>query len=296
MSEAFFTEVTGPIRYEGLDSIEPARVQGLRQGPASSSASGWRSTSASASASGTRSPGTGRDMFGIGTMDRPWLRSGRRPDGRGPAEDGRRLRVPRASSASPTTASTTATSRRTGRRFAEFRANLADARRRRARLPGADRRPAAVGHGQPVHPPALPGRRLDQPRPRGLRLRRGAGQAHARGHPAAGRRELRAVGRPRGLRHAAQHRPPARGRPARPVPAPRRRAQAQDRLHGHAAHRAQADGADQAPVRLRLGDRPRLPRPQRPRGRVPAQHRGQPRDAGRATRSTTRSPTRWRTG
>jgi xylose isomerase len=52
-----------------------------------------------------------------------------------------------------------------------------------------------------------------------------------------------------------------------------------DRVRGHAAHRAEADGADQAPVRLRLGHDPRLPRPQRARGRVPAQHRGEPRDA-----------------
>ena len=42
--------------------------------------------------------------------------------------------------------------------------------------------------------------------------------------------ELRPVGRPRGLRHAAQHRPAPRGGAARALPAPRRRAQAQDRL------------------------------------------------------------------
>ena len=41
------------------------------------------------------------------------------------------------------------------------------------------------------------------------------------------------------------------GAPAGPLPPPRRRAQAQDRLRGHAPHRAQADGADEAPVRLR---------------------------------------------
>ena len=93
--------------------------------------------------------------------------------------------------------------------------------------------------------------------------------------------ELRPVGRPRGLRHAAQHGPPARGRPARALPAPRRRAQAPDRLRRAAPDRAQADGADQAPVRLRRRDRPRLPRPPRPRGRVPGQHRGEPRDARR---------------
>ena len=46
---------------------------------------------------------------------------------------------------------------------------------------------------------------------------------------------------------------------------PGRRAQAQDRLHGHAADRAEAAGADQAPVRLRRGDGPGLPAAPRPR-------------------------------
>ena len=69
-----------------------------------------------------------------------------------------------------------------------------------------------------------------------------------------GRRELRAVGRPRGLRDAAQHRPRARGGAAGPLPDPGRRAQAPDRLRRHPAARAEAAGADEAPVRLRLGD------------------------------------------
>ena len=43
------------------------------------------------------------------------------------------------------------------------------------------------------------------------------------------------------------------------LPAPGRRAQGQDRLQGSAADRAEADGADQAPVRLRRPDRLRLP-------------------------------------
>ena len=63
--------------------------------------------------------------------------------------------------------------------------------------------------------------------------------------------ELRALGRARRLRDAAQHRPEARARPARPLPLAGGRAQAQDRLQGHDPDRAQAAGADQAPVRLR---------------------------------------------
>ena len=58
--------------------------------------------------------------------------------------------------------------------------------------------------------PALRGRRRHQPRPRGLRLCRRAGALLPRGHPSAGRRELRALGRPRRLRHPAQHRHEAR--------------------------------------------------------------------------------------
>ena len=70
--------------------------------------------------------------------------------------------------------------------------------------------------------------------------------------------------------------------PARPVPDAGRRAQAPDRLRGHAPHRAEAAGADQAPVRLRRA------RPSTASwcatgssDEYQRQHRGQPRDAGR---------------
>ena len=62
---------------------------------------------------------------------------------------------------------------------------------------------------------------------------------------------------------------------------PRRGAQASDRVHRDAAARAEAPGADEAPVRLRLRDGRCLPRAPRPCGRVPGQHRGEPRNAGR---------------
>ena len=97
-----------------------------------------------------------------------------------------------------------------GRSLAESDRNVrADRRHLRAEDAG-DRRQAALGHRQPVLEPPLHGRRGDQPRPGGLRLRRGAGEDGDRRDPRARRRQLRALGRPRGLRDAAQHRHEAR--------------------------------------------------------------------------------------
>ena len=110
---------------------------------------------------------------------------------------------------------------------------------------------APLGHGEPLLQPPLHGGRRHQPRPRRLRLRRRAGEERARDHARARRRELRAVGRARGLRDAAQHRHEARARPARPLPHHGRRARGEDRLQGHDPDRAEAEGADQASVRFR---------------------------------------------
>ncbi len=72
MSEAFFTEVTSPIRYGGPDSTDPLTfkvyqpdrmvlgkrmVDHLRPGVCFWHSFAW----------------DGRDMFGIGTLDRPWI-------------------------------------------------------------------------------------------------------------------------------------------------------------------------------------------------------------------------------
>ncbi len=72
MSEEFFTEVTSPIRYGGPDSTDPLTFKvyqpdrmvlgkrmedHLRPGVCFWHSFAW----------------DGRDMFGIGTMDRPWL-------------------------------------------------------------------------------------------------------------------------------------------------------------------------------------------------------------------------------
>ena len=63
---------------------------------------------------------------------------------------------------------------------------------------------------------------------------------------------LRVLGRPRGLPDPAQHRHEARARPPRPVPAHGGRLCQGDRLYRPVLLRAEAQGADQAPVRLRL--------------------------------------------
>ena len=66
-----------------------------------------------------------------------------------------------------------------------------------------------------------------------------------------------------------------------PVPASGRRAQAPHRVHRSAAHRAQADGADQAPVRLRRRRRSTASwSSTASTASTEAQHRGEPRHAG----------------
>ena len=67
----------------------------------------------------------------------------------------------------------------------------------------------------------------------------------------------------------------------RPLRLDGRRAQAQDRLQGRDPDRAEAAGADQAPVRFRCRDRLRLPQALRAGEGSPGQYRGQSRDARR---------------
>ena len=269
----------GPIPFEGLDSTNPLAVQGLRAGSARPrQADGGPPPDRRLPVALVR---LGRSRHVRDRHARPAVaRSGRRPDAGRPPEDGRRVRVHREARRALLLLP------RSGRRpggasFAEFRDNL-DALADDA-LGYQERTGAQLlwGTANLFTHPRYQGGASTNPDPEVFAYAAAQVKHMLEVTAAAGRHELRPVGRPRGLRHAAQHRPPARGRPARPVPSPRRRAQAPDRLRGHAAHRAQADGADEAPVRLRLGDDPRLPRPQRAGGRVPAQHRGEPRDARR---------------
>ena len=228
----FFTDVTERIPYEGPDSDNPLAfhwydadrvVAGRRmEDHLRFAVCYWHSFN-----------WDGFDIFGAGTLDRPWhptFAPAADPIDAATPEDGRRVRVlhqarrallllprPRHRARGRLVQGVGGAARRDGRP--------------RRRAPGAHRRAAAVGHGQPVLQPALPGRRGDQPRPRGVRLRRRPGRPLPRGHAPPRRPQLRAVGRPRGLRHAAQHRPAARARPARPVPVDGRRAQAAHRVH-----------------------------------------------------------------
>ena len=66
-----------------------------------------------------------------------------------------------------------------------------------------------------------------------------------------------------------------------PLPVDGRRLQEEDRLQGHDPDRAEAAGADQAPVRLRCRDRVRLPQGFRAGEGGQGQHRAGPRDPRR---------------
>ena len=148
----------------------------------------------------------GGDPFGGQTFERPWFGERhvrRRAQGRGRLRDvhdpRRRFFTFHDRDVAPE-----------GRSLAEIEPQPPPDRRHLRPEDGGDRRQAALGHRQPVLEPPLHGRRRHQPRPRRLRLRRRAGEDDDRRHPRAGRRQLRALGRPRGLRDPAQHRHEAR--------------------------------------------------------------------------------------
>ena len=184
MGEAFFSEVTEPIRFEGLDStnslafkvyesdrlvLGKRMVDHLRPGVCFWHSYAW----------------AGVDMFGIGTLDRPWIGSP------GDEMDAARQKMAVAFEfftklGVPYYCFHDRDVAPEGGTFASFRDNL-DAL--------ADDAADYQGHGESVHAPALPGRRSHEPRSGGLRVRGRPGQAHAGGDPAAGRRELRPVGR-----------------------------------------------------------------------------------------------------
>ena len=105
--------------------------------------------------------------FRRGTFDRPWLRVGR-PDGGGQGQARRRLRVLRQARRAVLLLPRPRRRRR-GRDARRERDNFRSIVDRMGEKQAADGREAAVGHGQPVQPPALHERRRDQPGPGGLR-------------------------------------------------------------------------------------------------------------------------------
>ena len=279
MAAEFFTEVEGPVPFAGASTddlafkvYDPDRmVLGKRmEEHLRIAVCYWHSFN-----------WPGSDVFGAGTFDRPWLQA------TGDPMDAAQQKMDAAFEffsklGTPFFCFHDVDIAPEGATFAESASNLdvmVDYAEKKMAETGVQ---PAVGNGQPVLPPPLRRRGGDQPGPGRVRLRRRPGEARPRGDPPAGWRQLRVVGRPGGLRDAAQHRPRARGRSAGTVPDDGRRAQAQDRIRGNPADRAQAGRADQAPVRLRLPVGPRLSGALRPGRRVPGQHRRQPRHPGRA--------------
>jgi len=232
-------------------------------------------------------------MFGSGTLDRPWNAGAMDP------MDGARMKMAAAFEFFAKLGvpyycfprRDVAPDRRELRRV---QVEPRRARRRRARLPGA--KPASVSCGAPrtlFGHPRYAGRRRDEPRPRRLRLRGGAGQEHARGDQAPRRDELRAVGRPRRLRHAPQHRisaAKASSWPASCTSSPT--TSTRSASTGTLLIEPKPMEPTKHQLRFRLRDRARLPGPQRPGRRVPPEHRGEPRHAGRAQLPPRGSPTR----
>ena len=237
----------------------------------------------------------GFDIFGAGTLDRPWhptFAPGVDPMAAAEAEDGRRLRVLRQARRAVLLLPRPR-HRTRGRDVQGVGGNLdemVDVAAEHQQRTGVR---AAVGHGQPVLQPALPGRRGDQPRPRGVRLRGRAGRPLPRGDAPSGRRTTTCCG--------------AAARATRRCSTPTSSASSTSSarflsmvvehkqrigFEGTILHRAEAVRADQAPVRLRRRRGVRVPAALRPRRRDQGQHRGQPRHARRATTSPTRSPRR----
>ena len=255
---------------------------------------GWRTTSDRACASGTRSPG--RAPTCSARHARPAVARRRAGDAMDAArgEDGdaafeffTKLGVPYYCFHDRDVAPegpVTRNSARTSTRWSTM-----------SRATGADRCAAAVGHGQPVRPPALPAGAATNPDPEVFAYAAAQVKHMLEADPAPGRPELRAVGRPRGLRHAAQHRSPARGR------------QLARFLHLVAEHKHKIGFEGQLLIEPKpmeptkhqydydVATVARLPRPERARWRVQTSTSRRTTPRSPATASITRSPTRPRT-
>ena len=294
VGEAFFTEVTEPIRYRRAGLHGPARVQGLAAG-----ARGPRQ------ADGRVAP-PGRLLLALVRLGRP--RHVRRRHPRPPVAGRRPTRWP-----APATRLAAAFEfftklgipyycfhdRDVAPEGAASPSSATTSTRSSTTPPGTRSRPASGCCGArrtcSRHPRYQAGAATN-PDPEVFAYAAAQVKHMLEVTQAPRRRELRAVGRPRGLRHAAQHRPAARGRAARPASctwssststrsASRARSSSSPSRMEPTKHQYDYDTADGA----------RLPRPQRARGRVQGQHRGEPRHARGPHASTTRWRTRSRT-
>ena len=162
----------------------------------------------------------GSDVFGVGhvrpALAEPW----RRPDGGRGRQGRRRLRVHRASSACRSSRFHDRDVAPEGATFAETQANL-DAMRRAHRA-AHGRRPASRllwGTANLFSHPRYAAGAATNPDPEVFAFAAAQVKLMLEATKRLGGAELRPVGRPRGLRDAAQHRPRARGAPARAVPA-----------------------------------------------------------------------------
>ena len=148
MADPFFTGVPDRIPFGGSDSTDPLAfkawepermvlgkrmVDWLRPGVCFWHSFAW----------------DGRDMFGVGTLDRPWNAAG--PDPMAAARQKMAAAFEFFTKLGTPYYCFHDTRRRARRHVPRAQGEPRRARRRRRGLPGADRRPAPVGHGEPVH-------------------------------------------------------------------------------------------------------------------------------------------------
>ena len=204
-------------RSRSVGSDRPIRSRSRSTNPTGScSASGWRSTSGSRSAYWHSFNWPGSDVFGSGTFDRPWLAGRVGPDGRRPGQARRGVRVPR-EARRPVLLLPRSRHRAGGRDVRrDERQPRRDRRRRPRRTWPAPGVKLLWGTANLFSHPRYAAGAATNPDPEVFAYAAAQVKVDARGDQAARRRELRPVGRPRGLRDAAQHRPRPRGAPSSP--------------------------------------------------------------------------------
>ena len=209
----FFGDVE-PIRYEGPKSDNPLAFA-ITTRTGAFSASAWRTTCAPRSATGTISSATASTRSAArpsAALVRRRHGAARRAQGRRRLRDVRHPRLPVLHLPRPR--------HRAGRRLARAIEPQRARDRRCVRAPRCRRAGAACCGAPPTCSRTAATWRARRPIPTRTCSPTPAAQVKNAidVDPPARRRQLRAVGRPRRLRDAAQHRPEARTGPARPLP------------------------------------------------------------------------------